>query len=456
MGRKYDFKYIVIGSGPAGSTAALNLAKAKKRVALIESHFFGGSNLNTRDVPFGLALDFSHHLAKTLTYPDLKNQDISFSLPTIHSRQLKAILAVKGNDKKPLEAAGVVCFNGFAHFLDPHTIAVGTKKFTAEYFILATGAHLKNPDITIQDKFSYLTPEAAIKLRRLPKFVAVVGGGSTGCEIASYFAELGSKVVIFEQEKHLLPREDKDVGDVISKHFTYELGMTVLPTCKVIALEQDRQGPKLIFRYNNTEKLIRPSAIVLATGSEPTTDFGLENAKVKFKPTGIVVNKSFQTSAKHIYAIGDCIGGDSSTELAHYQGLTLSSNLISKSKTLLSLKGFIRSTNTNPEVAVVGMNEKALSAAKIRYKRSVVDLSELTASKIHNTNYGFVKLLADRTGHILGATIVSPHAGLIAQEVSLAMRHNLTFRELASTPHLMNDYNEAVKLAAKGFLTKKR
>ena len=456
MGRKYDFKYIVIGSGPAGSTAALQLAKAKKRVALIESRFFGGSNLNTRDVPFGVALDFSHHLSKTLTYPELKNQDISFSLPTVPSRELKAIIAVKGNDKKPLEDAGVVCFNGFAHFLDAHTIAVGTKRFTSENFILATGAHLKTPDITIQDRFSYLTPESAIKLRRLPKFVAVVGGGSTGCEIASYFAELGSKVVIFEQEKHLLPHEDKDVGDTLSQYFTHELGITVLPTCKVVALEQNNQGPKLVFRYNNTEKIIRPSTIVLATGSEPTTDLGLENAKVKYKPTGIVVNKSFQTSAKHIYAIGDCIGGESSTELAHYQGLTLAMNLVNKSKTLLSLKGFIRLTNTDPEVAVVGMNEKGLSAAKIRYKRSIVNLSDITASKIHNTNYGYVKLLADRTGHILGATIVSPHAGLIAQEISLAIRHNLTIRELASTPHIMNDYSEAIRLAARSILIKKR
>ena len=456
MGRKYDFKYIVIGSGPAGSTAALQLARAKKRVALIESHFFGGSNLNTRDVPFGVALDFSHHFARTMTYPELKNQEFTFSVPTIPSQELKAIVATKGNDKKPLEAAGVVCINGFAHFLDPHTIAVGTKKFTSEFFIIATGAHLKTPDITIQDRFSYLTPESAIKLRRMPQFVAIVGGGSTGCELASYFAELGSKVVIFEQDKHLLPREDKDVGDTISKYFTHELGVTVLPTCKVVALEQDRQGPRLIFRYNNTEKAIRPSAIVLATGSEPTTDLGLENAKVKYKPTGIVINKSFQTSAKHIYAIGDCIGGDSSTELAHYQGLTLGTNLASKSKNLLSLKGFIRLTNTDPEVAVVGMNEKAISAAKIRYRRSTVELSEITASKIHNTNYGFFKLLTDRTGHILGATIVSPHAGLLAQEISLAIRHNLTVRELASTPHLINDYSEAIRLAAKGILSKKR
>ena len=456
MGRKYDFKYIVIGSGPAGSTVALNLAKHKKRVAIVEAHFFGGSNLNTYDVPFGVGLDFSHHYSKTLTYPELKNQDLSFNFPTISARELSTILEAGGNDRRPFEDAGVICLSGYANFLDKHTIAVNHQKFTAEYFILATGSELKVQDIAGTETVNYLTPEAAIKLRRRPKVVAVVGAGSTGCEIAEYYAELGVNTILFEMADRILPREDKDVSTTMNNYFIRKLGMTVLPTCKVTAIEEDNFSKRLVFRFNNSEKMVRVDTIVLATGSKPFTNYGLENAGVKYKDTGISSNKLFQTSAKHIYAIGDCLGGESSTDRAELDATTLSSNLINNSKSIPNYKGLIRLTHTNPAIATVGRTEEELTHSKQKFKKAVIQLSEITASKIHNQNYGFIKLLANKSGNIIGACIVAPEAGLLAQEIALAIRHNLTVLELASTPHLANTYNEAIRRAAKKLLTKKR
>ena len=456
MGRKYDFKYIVIGSGPAGSTVALNLAKHKKRVALVEARFFGGANLNTLDVPYSVALDFSHHYSKTLTYPELKNQDLSFSFPTISARQLSTVIDAGGKDRRPFEDAGVVCLSGYANFLDKHTIAVNHQKFTSEYFILATGSELKVQDITGTETVNYLTPETAIKLRRLPKVVAVVGAGSTGCEIAEYYAELGVNTILFEMADRILPREDKEVSTTMNNYFIRKLGMTVLPTCKVVAIEEDNFSKRLIFRFNNSEKMVRVDTIVLATGTKPVTNYGLENAGVKYKDTGISSNRLFQTSAKHIYAIGDCLGGESSTDRAELDATTLSGNLINNSKTLVNYKGLIRLTRTNPAIATVGRTEEELTHSKQKFNKVTVKLDEATAGKIYHQNYGFVKLLASKAGNILGACIVAPEAGLLAQELALAVRHNLTALEIASTPHLANTDSEVIRLAAKKLLTKKR
>lgn len=455
MNKKYDFDYIVIGSGPAGSTIALQLAKTKKRIALVEGRYFGGSNLNTRDVPYAVALNFSHSYSRVQTFPELRSQDFHFNLPTVPAHQLKVIIESGGNNKKIFEDAGITCIKGYANFLDPHTIAIGEQRFTASKFILATGAKLKTTEISGTAIVRHYGPESAVKINRLPKVAAIVGGGSTGCEIVNYYAELGVKVILLETAERILPHEDQEAGNILTEYFTNKYGVTVLTNSKVVALEEDDFSKRVVFRNNNTEKMVRVDCIVLATGSQPNLDYGLENAKVKYKNSGITVNKYFETSAKNIYAIGDAIGGDSSTNRAHQEAMALANNLIGKNKNPINYQGSIRITKTFPEVVAIGLNEDDLLRRDRKYKKSLVKLDETIASKIDNFDYGFVKLLADRNNHIIGACIVAPHAELMTPEISLAIRHNLTALELASTPHSINSYSHLIKLAAKALLTKK-
>lgn len=457
MGKKYNFEYVIIGSGPAGTTAALTLAKTKKRIAIVEDHYVGGNNLNSRDIPYAVALNFSKLYNKAIHSPELRNHDLTFSFPTIVADQLKTVVEIGNDQKETLKNAHIVCLEGRAHFLDNHTIAIGDKQFTSDNFIIATGSNLKTSEIAGIDSVSYLTPETALKVRRAPKAVLVVGGGPTGCEIATYFAELGVKVLIMETAGRILPREDKEVSEAVSNHLSKSLGVMVLPNCKVVALEQDQTSKRVIFRNARSEKLVRVDCVVLATGSQPALDLGLENAKVKYKNTGIAINKSFQTTTNNIYAIGDCTSDtDSSTERAEYQGSLLANNIVNHSKNLPNYNGFTRVINTHPEVAVVGLNEDDLLKRDRKYKKAIINLSDLYASKIERTNYGFLKLISDKSNHLIGATIVAPNAHLMISELALAIRHNLTALEIASTPHNMNEFNYAIKLAAKKLLAKKK
>lgn len=456
MSKKYDFQYVVIGSGPAGSTVATTLAKAKKGVALVEGRFFGGSNLNTRDVPYSVALDFAHTYAKINTSPEYSNQDLSVNLPTIINRELKSVVAASKHNKQSYEESDVVCLSGYAHFLDSHTIAIKNKKITSANFILATGAHLNAININGVETTPHLTPETAIKIRRLPKVIAVVGAGSAGCEIASFFAELGSKVILLESADRILPREDTEASTELTEYFTKKLGIAVLNKCTAVAIGQDATSKYLAFRYGTTEKMVRVEEIAIATGSLPNVDCGLENAGIKYKETGITVNKLYETSAKHIYAIGDCIGGESSTERAYQQGLTLATNIIKKAKNLTNYTGITRLTNTPLQIATVDFNEQDLKQRNRKFKKSILPLNQTTAAQIDDLEFGFVKLLANKNNYIIGATIVAPNAGLLAQEVAIATRHHHTALELASTPHLINSYNHAIKLAARNLIIKKK
>lgn len=461
MGRKYNFDYIVIGSGPAGSTAALTLAKSKKHIALVEGRYFGGANLNTRDVPYSVTLDFAHTYHKISHSPELAHQDFSFNFPTIVAHQLKTVIETGGgNNQKLYDNAGITCLHGYANFLDQNTIAIGDQKFTSKNFILATGSHLDTSAIAGTDAVNYLTPETAIKIRRLPRAVLVVGGGPTGCEIAEYYAELGAKVLIMEKSTRLLPLQDIETSQAIAEHFSNDLGIMVLPNCKVIALEQDDLSKRVIFQNNRTEKMVRVDCIVLATGNRPTTDYGLENADVNFTKSGsIKIDKYFQTSAKNIFAIGDCTNDDpsvSSTERAGYEGKLLATNIINKTKNTPNYKGFTYVVDTSLTVASVGATEAELKHHKRKYKKSIVYLRETPAGKIFGLHYGFVKLLFSHTNHIIGGCIVTPNAKAMSGEIALAVRHNLTASNLASTPHIANDYSYAIKLAAEKLTINKK
>ncbi|MBR2708796.1 NAD(P)/FAD-dependent oxidoreductase [Candidatus Saccharibacteria bacterium] len=455
MGRKYDFEYIIIGSGPAGTAAALTLSRSKKRIAIVERNFLGGSNINTRDVPYLASLDSSKLYHAIETSPIYQNQDLTFSFPNAVSHQLRSIMRVSEAHKASLESSKIVHLNGLAHFLDNHTIRLNGQDLTAEYFILASGSTLKTSEINGTDRVSYLTPDTAIKIRRSPKVALVVGGGPTGCEITEYFANLGIKVLLMETASRILPREDKEVSETISDHFIKDLGVMVLPNCKVVSLEQDQRSKKVIFQNARTEKLVRVDCIVLATGSEPYLDYGLENAGVKYKNTGIKVTKQFQTSTKNIYAIGDCIGEESSTERAEYEGTLLAMNLVNHAKNIANYHGFARVINTSPEVVTVGYNEDDLLKRDRKCKKAIVRISEIPAGAIYNQTFGFVKLIADKTNHIIGATIVAPNATDMAGELSLCIRHGVTALELASTPHATNSYSCLIKLAARKLVEKK-
>lgn len=453
MGRKFDFKYLVIGSGPAGSAAALALAHAKKRVGLIEGGAFGGANLNTRDIPYGVTLDFAHTYYKALNRPELHTSELTFSFPSIITRQLKAVIeSGGGNNAKLYEDAGLICIRGYANFLDDHTVAVGDRKFTSEYFILATGAKPNLAGVSGTDTVNYLLPDTALKIRRLPKAVIVIGGGSTGCELAEYYATLGAQTIIMESAPRLLPTEDPEASEAITRHFADHLGVMVLTGSRAVALSQDSYSKYVVFTTaDHTEKMVRVDCIVLATGTEARAPEGLANTNVKLDKSGFIkVNNYFETSAKHIYAIGDCTSHDSSTERADYAGRLLATNLIGKSKrSPANYLGFPRVTNTLPAVVTLGLSENELRREHRRSKKSVVYLKDIPAGKLHHTQHGFVKLLADHSGHIVGATLVTEDAVSLAGELSLAIRHRLTALELASTPHAMNDYGYAIQLAAK-------
>lgn len=451
MSKKYDFDYIVIGSGAAGSTAALKAAKEKKKVALIEADRWGGSTVNSRDIPYAASFKFSNLYAEAIhgSRFGISSSNLRYNYPTIANWRNLVIRKSNGNNKKFFEDAGITCYHSFGHFISPNEISVGQNRISGEKFLLATGSVPKNAGISGIEHVECQTPATVLNLNRPPKALFVIGGGSTGCEIAQYFAELGSKVLIADLTGRLLPREDKEIGETLGQYFSEHLGIKVLTSSRVVAVEQDSLSKRVIFMRGGQEKSVRVDAIVLATGSKPALDFGLENIGIKFDRHGVRVDKTLQTSLHHIYAAGDILGEDSSTERASYEGLLATGNAINRAKNITNYNGFMRITNTDPEIVQIGLSEDDCVRRARKCKKAIVYLPEIEASIINDFRYGFIKLLADKQKKIIGATIMAPQASLIAQEISLVIRHGLSAVELASTPHAINSWSELIRQAAR-------
>lgn len=452
MGRKFDYDLIVIGSGPAGTSAALVAAKAGQKVAIIEAGKWGGSSLNSSDIPAQALFQFSHLFqeAKRGARFGISSPSLRYNYPTVQNWKHLATRRAGANSKKIFESAKIACFSGFASFLSPYEVAVKDLILSAPKFIIATGAKLNYGDISGVESATCYTPSDALSLPRPPKSVFVVGAGSTGVELANYYAELGSQVIIGELEGNILPHEDKEVGRVLTQYLETSFRAKVLANTRIVAVQKGNKPgmQRVIFHRGGQEKYVEVSAIILATGSKPVTNLSLENAGVSFDEDGIYVDEYLRTNSKHIYAAGDCIGGESSVERASYEGMLAVTNLIERHRLARNYSGFVRVTNTYPSVVTAGLTESDCLSKRMKFKKSIVPLSSVSSANTSDFRFGFVKILVDSKKRIIGATVVCPSAELMIGELNLAIANKMQISQLSGLSHVSSSWSELIHVSA--------
>ncbi len=457
MAKRFNYEFIIIGGGVAGMTAARQLSAAGRKVAVVEQDRWGGSAINDRDIPQNALFTFSHLYADAIAGSrfGMTSATLRYNYPTVMHWKERAVSRAKF-DRKALEEKGVTFIKGKAHFVGPYDLSIeGHEQISANKFLIATGTEMKENGISGLDAVPYYTPSSALTVARPPKAVLIVGGGASGCEIAEYYAELGAKVVIVEMAPRLLPKEDEEVGQVMEQYLAKRLGIKTFTNTRVTALERDKISSRVVFMRGGQEKTVRVDTIVLATGRKPATDLGLQNARVSFDKNGLVVDKTLQTSARNIFAAGDVIGGESSTERAIYTAEIAVMNMIGRNKAFVNYEGFMRTLSTSPEIATVGRTEEELKKQSKKFKKVVVPLSDAIASTTSDFRIGFLKIIVDHQGKVLGATMVGPRAAECLQEIALAIRHNIPLLQIAATPHPANAWSSLVKTAAKKIVNSK-
>ena len=407
----FDYDLIVIGSGAGGSAAATIAARAGKRVAIIEADTFGGDSPNWSDIPTKALLHAAHLYdeARHGARFGLRSSTLGYNYPSIRAwKDLAVSRTGAGGNRHYYENQGISAFGGEARFLSPNEISVNRRHLSASAFLIATGASWSIPNIPGLDKVDYLTPRTILESIRPPKSLLIIGGGATGLEIAQLMAIFGTKVYIAEKASRLLPHQDQDVGSLMERILQEQKGVTSLTEARITSIVKDGLGKRVTYSRGGVEKAIKVDEILIAAGRMPNVDMGLENATVKYTPKGVEVNDYLQTSAKHIFAAGDVLGRGSQTHTALMESRIVANNILYKAKAMPDYTATPGVMFTYPAVAHVGLNEDDCLKRDLSINKAIAPLNIIARSNTSDFRDGFVKIITDKKGVLLGATVVAP------------------------------------------------
>lgn len=453
MAKKHTFDYdlIVIGSGAGGSAAATIAAREGKKVAIVEQDVFGGDSPNFSDVPVKALLHAAqlYDEARHGSRFGLRSSTLGYNYPSLRAWKNLAVerTGAAGN-RKFYESQGIATIAGRAHFLSPHEISVNRKHISGARFLIATGSEWVAPEIPGIEEVPFLTPRTILESLRPPKSIYIIGAGTIGVEMAQLLAIFGTKVYLAEIAARLLPQEEEEVGELFERTLREGKGVTSLTQTRTVAITKDGLGYRVTFLRAGVEKSVHVDEILVATGRKPSVDLGLENASVTYDPTGVKTNEYLQTSARHIYAAGDVLGRSSHTHTALLESRIAAHNLFNKVQLTPDYTANPRLTFTTPGVATVGFTEDDCIKRDLKINTAIAPLNIIARSNTSDFRDGFVKLVTDKKGVLLGATVVAPHASEIIHELALAVKYAMTARQVADTPHAFLSWSEAVRVAA--------
>ncbi len=425
----------VIGAGSGGLTVAAAAAAFGVPVVLIERGRMGGDCLNYGCVPSKamIAAGRRAHLMRNAAPFGIAGvePDIDFSRVNRHVHDV--IEAIAPNDSvERFTALGVHVIKAEARFTDARTIEAGDVMVRARRFVVATGSSPVVPPIDGLDKVAFLTNETIFDLKRLPRRLVIVGGGPVGLELAQAHRRLGSEVTVIEADR-VLGSEDPELAAIVAAHLRGE-GVDLREGARVVRVtKRGRTGVRVHVEGRDGAASVDGTHLLLATGRVANTSgLGLENAGVDHDGKGIKVSAGLRTSNRRVYAIGDVLGGPQFTHVAGHHASLVVKSLLFRLPVREDAGVVARVTFTDPELAHVGLLEEEA----LRHGRKISVLrwpyAENDRAQTERETSGFIKLLADRRGRILGVSIVGAGAGEMIGLWTLAIAKKLKVKDMAA------------------------
>ena len=455
----------IIGGGPGGYEAALVAAQLEAEVTVVDSDGIGGSAVLTDCVPSKTLIATAEVMTQTevagelgITFgenhdgtPD-RTADAAVDLDKVNRRVLDLARAQSDDIRSRLEREGVQVVTGRGRLDGPQRVVAttddGEQSIDADVVLVATGAAPRTSDSARPDGERILTWEQVYDLDTTPEHLVVVGSGVTGAEFAGAYNALGIEVTLVSSRDRVLPGEDADAAEVLEQVFGRR-GMTVLSKSRMASVERSGDGVEVRLEDG---RVVEGSHCLLAIGSVPNTaDLGLEDAGVRVDDGGFVeVDRVSRTTARGVYAAGDCTGVLMLASVAAMQGRIAMWHSLGDAVSPLDLRTVSSNVFTAPEIATVGWTQKAVDAGEIEAEGVTMPLATNARAKMQGIQDGFVKLFArPGTGIVVGGVVVAPRASELIHAISLAVDHGLTVDQVAAAftvyPSLSGSVAEAAR-----------
>ena len=449
---------MVVGGGTGGLVSALVAAGIGARVALVERDRLGGDCLWTGCVP-SKSLLAAAELAHRMRHADRVGLTptepvIDFSRVMDHVRGAQRVIAPQDSAQR-LARDGVEVITGQARFAAPGVLEAAGRRLRFRKAIIATGSRPAIPAIPGLDDLDPLTSDTVWDLGERPDSLAMLGGGAIGCELAQGFARLGSRVTLIERAPRLLAGEEPRAAELVATRLRAE-GIAVLCGARATAAHPTTGGAgKLALADPRTpDRPVAFDRILVAAGRDPrTSDLGLERVGVRTDARGHVeVDGRLRTTAAHIYAVGDVTGAMAFTHVAAYHARVATVNALFGVRRRVDYAAVPRVCFTDPEVARVGLTE---TEARTRWRDPAVvsfDYAELDRAITDGRNEGFVTLIGDPKGRLVGATIAAPGAGESIAELAAWIATGSQLDRVSQTVHAYPTLSEGPSRAADAHL----
>ena len=429
------FDYIVIGGGSGGYAAARTARETCERVAIIDgAETLGGLCILHGCMPSKTLIYAAEvlHLAQHGEQFGLKVPSAEIDMHALHRRKLEVIKEFSDYRQEQLESDRFTLFRNHAKFIDGQTIELddGTQ-LTADHFMIATGSTVSEPQIPGLADVPYWTSDDVLDLDFKPEKVIVLGGVIVACELTQFLRRIGSEVIQIQRSPHILKEVSKSAAEVIEQALRDE-GVQLYTDTSLQSVGHAEHTFSVSFTHRGKSIAVEAPHLINALGRSPASNhLGLDAAGVISRKSGhIDCNRLQQTSNPRIYASGDVTGPHEIVHVAIMQGELAARHATGRAAEAVEYDTLLGVVFTDPQIGVVGLTETELQKRDIDYVVADYPFDDHGKSILMDAKYGYVKVLADKAGTVLGAECVSKDAGELIHSMAVAITLKANVRDL--------------------------
>jgi len=446
--QSFDLIVIGAGSGLNVSSAAANMGM---KVAVVEKGPMGGTCLNRGCIPSKIIIH-SADVAETIRKSKLfginsKISSIDFKKITLRASNL-VDKESREIEEAIIEDKNTTLFKTEAKFIGDRTLKVGKETIKGKRVVIAAGTRPSVPPIEGLKDIDFITSDEALRLKKQPKTMTILGGGYIAAELAHFYGSLGTRISIIQRGKYLIPNEDWEISQKFTEIFRKKYNvLTEFSTTKVA-----KKGKKFVAvaEGNKKKKKIISDALLVATGRIPNADvLDVAKTNVETDEKGFIkTNEYLETTSKNIWALGDIVGKFLFKHSANLESEYVYQNAVLNKRMKVDYSAMPHAIFSSPQVAGVGMREQDLKQKKIDYAVGKYNFIDSGMGIALQDNEGFAKIFSDRkTRKILGCHILGTDASTLIHEVIVAMKAGLSVEAIDKAVHIHPALSEVVQRA---------